>query len=72
MVVVMFTLNITTFLCSLGVLADVNFNVALVFLLMVVVMFTPKGDQGWLMSLPCLESQGCHLIPIPISFVFSA
>ena len=23
----------------------------------------PKGGRGCLMSPPCLESQGCHLIP---------
>ena len=26
--------------------------------------FPPKGGQGCLMSPPCLESQGCHLIPL--------
>ena len=25
---------------------------------------TPKGGRGCLMSPPCLESQGCHLIPL--------
>ena len=25
---------------------------------------TPKGGRGCLMSSPCLESQGCHLIPL--------
>ena len=25
---------------------------------------TPKGSRGYLMSPPCLESQGCHLIPL--------
>ena len=24
----------------------------------------PKGGRGCLMSPPCLESQGCHLIPL--------
>ena len=24
----------------------------------------PKGGRGYLMSPPCLESQGCHLIPL--------
>ena len=27
-------------------------------------MFTPKGGRGWLMSPSCLESQGCHLLPL--------
>ena len=27
----------------------------------------PKGGRGCLMSPPCLESQGCHLIPLCIS-----
>ena len=28
------------------------------------VPFPPKGGRGCLMSPPCLESQGCHLIPL--------
>ena len=27
-------------------------------------LFPPKGGRGCLMSPPCLESQGCHLIPL--------
>ena len=27
-------------------------------------LFSPKGGQGCLMSSSCLESQGCHLIPL--------
>ena len=35
---------------------------------------TPKGGQGCLMSTSCLESQGCHLIPLSylLSCFFSA
>ncbi len=29
-----------------------------------VVVVSPKGGRGCLMSAPCLESQGCHLIPL--------
>ena len=33
---------------------------------------TPNGDRGCLMSLSCLESQGCHLIPVSyLIFPFS-
>ena len=37
---------------------------------------TANGDRGCLMSLSCLESQGCHLIPVsyrlfPFSSQFS-
>ena len=31
--------------------------------LMFIFFYPPKGGQGCLMSPPCLESQGCHLIP---------
>ena len=33
---------------------------------------TPKGGRGCLMSTPCLESQGCHLIPFCYFLSFSS
>ena len=31
---------------------------------LVLIFWPPKGGRGCLMSPPCLESQGCHLIPL--------
>ena len=51
-------------LCS-SCLNSVLLVLSAVYLLMKVFLSpSPKGGRGCLMSPPCLESQGCHLIPL--------
>ena len=38
--------------------------VLLLFFLCILSGVCPKGGRGCPMSLPCLESQGCHLVPL--------
>ena len=40
------------------------YNILYIFFIASVHSPPPKGGRGCLMSPPCLESQGCHLIPL--------
>ena len=58
------TLHCTTLHYTALHYTTLHYTTILLHLLLLVLVLLPKGGRGCLMSPSCLESQGCHLIPL--------